>query len=209
MKNFNRPYFAKTVSEFWKRWHISLSTWFTDYLYITLGGNRVSIPRWYFNLFFVFIVSGLWHGANWTFIIWGGLNGLYLVIAIIKNKYIKTFTFSKPFQKLFNYTSIITTFSMISLSWIFFRANSVQEGARIVMNLFKKGALFFDGNVFYAFFGLSILIITEYFEEYYPSKSFLFKSKNKFIKMLSFATLIIIILTIGVFDGGQFIYFQF
>src|SRR5678815_1064118 len=73
MTNFNRPYFARSISEFWKRWHISLSTWFKDYLYISLGGNRVSVPRWYFNLFIVFLVSGLWHGANWTYIIWGCL----------------------------------------------------------------------------------------------------------------------------------------
>ena len=77
MTNFNRPYFARNISEFWKRWHISLSTWFKDYLYISLGGNRVSIPRWYFNLMLVFIISGLWHGANWTYIIWGAWNGFY------------------------------------------------------------------------------------------------------------------------------------
>jgi D-alanyl-lipoteichoic acid acyltransferase DltB (MBOAT superfamily) len=86
MLNFNRPYFSTSISEFWKRWHISLSSWFKDYLYISLGGNRVSIPRWYFNLMFVFIISGLWHGANWTFIIWGALNGFYLVFAIITEK---------------------------------------------------------------------------------------------------------------------------
>ena len=70
MTNFNRPYFARSISEFWKRWHISLSSWFRDYLYISLGGNRVKVPRMYFNLFFVFLISGLWHGADWTFIIW-------------------------------------------------------------------------------------------------------------------------------------------
>ncbi|MGZ5286161.1 MAG: MBOAT family O-acyltransferase, partial [Flavisolibacter sp.] len=86
MKNFDRPYQARSISEFWKRWHISLSTWFRDYLYISLGGNRVSIPRWYFNLFFVFLVSGFWHGANWTFVIWGALHGFYLVFAIISEK---------------------------------------------------------------------------------------------------------------------------
>jgi alginate O-acetyltransferase complex protein AlgI len=79
MINFARPYFAKSISEFWKRWHISLSTWFRDYLYISLGGNRVSSFRRYLNLFFTFLVSGLWHGANWTYVIWGGLNGFYLI----------------------------------------------------------------------------------------------------------------------------------
>ena len=73
MNNFNRPYYAKSVAEFWQRWHISLSRWFRDYLYIPLGGKRVSQARWYLNLFIVFLISGLWHGANWTFVIWGAL----------------------------------------------------------------------------------------------------------------------------------------
>jgi D-alanyl-lipoteichoic acid acyltransferase DltB (MBOAT superfamily) len=79
MKNFNQPYFSSGIKEFWGRWHISLSTWFRDYLYIPLGGNRVGKWRWYYNIFIVFLVSGLWHGANWTFIIWGGLHGFYQV----------------------------------------------------------------------------------------------------------------------------------
>ncbi len=90
MKNFNRPYFSKTISEFWKRWHISLSTWFRDYLYIPLGGNRKAKYRWYYNLFITFLISGLWHGANWTYIIWGSLHGSYLIIglsaSIIRNR---------------------------------------------------------------------------------------------------------------------------
>ncbi len=80
--NFKRPYFSKSISEFWRRWHISLSTWFRDYLYIPLGGNRVVKWRWYYNLFITFLVSGFWHGANWTFLVWGGLHGAYLIIAI-------------------------------------------------------------------------------------------------------------------------------
>ena len=83
MVNFDRPYFSKSIAEFWKRWHISLSTWFRDYLYISLGGNRVSTSRLYFNLFITFLISGLWHGANWTYVIWGALNGIYLIFAIV------------------------------------------------------------------------------------------------------------------------------
>src|SRR6185436_1518823 len=81
MTNFNRPYFSKSISEFWKRWHISLSTWFKDYVYISMGGNRVSKPKQYFNLFITFLISGFWHGANWTFVAWGALNGFYLIFA--------------------------------------------------------------------------------------------------------------------------------
>ena len=79
MLNFNRPYNSKSIPEFWRRWHISLSTWFRDYVYISLGGNRVSHIRFYFNLMFVFLLSGLWHGANWTFVAWGALHGFYMV----------------------------------------------------------------------------------------------------------------------------------
>src|SRR6266550_1833630 len=83
MRNFNRPYLSRSISEFWARWHISLSTWFRDYVYIPLGGNRVSTPRWYYNLFITFLLSGLWHGANWTFVIWGALNGFYLTSSLV------------------------------------------------------------------------------------------------------------------------------
>ena len=79
MKNFDRPYLSRSIAEFWRRWHISLSTWFRDYLYIPLGGNRVARPRWYANLFVTFLVSGLWHGARWTFVVWGALHGAYLI----------------------------------------------------------------------------------------------------------------------------------
>src|SRR5262249_18899478 len=83
MENFHHPYASASIAEFWKRWHISLSTWFRDYVYIPLGGNRVSIPRWYANLFITFLISGLWHGANWTFVVWGALNGAYLILSIM------------------------------------------------------------------------------------------------------------------------------
>lgn len=212
MTNFNRPYFAKSVSEFWKRWHISLSTWFNDYLYISLGGNRVSIPRWYFNLFFVFIVSGLWHGANWTFIIWGSLNGVYLIFALIKNK---VFSLTKNsnrnlyLSKFINVINIIITFILIAISWIFFRAKNIESAFVIIRNLFKRGQFFFDLNLIYSIIGLLILISVEYFGEYHKEKKLLFNSENSIIRNITYAFTVIIILAIGVFDGGQFIYFQF
>lgn len=146
MTNFNRPYFSRNISEFWKRWHISLSTWFRDYLYISLGGNRVTIPRWYFNLIIVFVLSGFWHGANWTYIIWGALNGFYLVFAIVTfglRKKITAFLGFDKLPKLNLFLQILITFLLSCFAWI------------------------------------------------------------------SYSFLIILILLIGVFDGGQFIYFQF
>src|SRR6185369_6184807 len=92
MKNFDRPYWARSIGEFWHRWHISLSTWFRDYLYIPLGGNRVSKWRWYTNLMVTFLVSGLWHGANWTFVAWGALHGTYLVTSIWTESVRRSFT---------------------------------------------------------------------------------------------------------------------
>ena len=83
MKNFDRPYTARSIGEFWRRWHISLSTWFRDYVYIPLGGNRTARPRWYVNLFVTFLVSGLWHGARWTFVVWGALHGAYLIAGLV------------------------------------------------------------------------------------------------------------------------------
>lgn len=215
MKNFNRPYLARSISEFWKRWHISLSTWFKDYLYISIGGNKVSIPRWYFNLFFVFIISGLWHGANWTYIIWGALNGFYLVFAIISEKIrtkINNYIRIKKIPLLYKLSQILLTFFLVCFSWIFFRANNVTDAFIII----KKMATF-NGPVFmknpsmliYSFLSMFLLLVVEFKKEYYKGDFSFFRNKNYIIRNLSYAALIIIILLFGVFDGGQFIYFQF
>jgi alginate O-acetyltransferase complex protein AlgI len=209
MTNFNRPYFAKNVSEFWKRWHISLSTWFTDYLYISLGGNRVSVPRWYFNLFFVFLVSGLWHGANWTFIIWGGLNGLYLVSGIILKKY-NHYHFENPIiRSSYNLFNILVTFILICISWVFFRANTATDAFQILLNFTRPGNFFFNPNVVYGCFGLLILFSAEYLREKRHINLLPFYSSNQIVRNLSYIITIVLILALGVFDGGQFIYFQF
>ncbi len=138
MKNFDHPYFARSIADFWRRWHISLSTWFRDYLYIPLGGNRVSMPRWAFNLFVTFLVSGLWHGANWTYIIWGVLHGSYFVFfsltepfwqrlsALIKLDTLPRFKFA---------LAMLTTFSLVTFAWIFFRAASLQDALYIARHL--------------------------------------------------------------------------
>ena len=203
MTNFRRPYFAVSIGEFWKRWHISLSTWFRDYLYIPLGGNRVSKPKWLANLFITFVISGLWHGANWTFIIWGALNGIYLIIEAlmpVKDKH-------KPVR-------ILITFVLINFSWIFFRANSVSEAFYIVKDIFiEPGKLFLgDGDditaPLYAILAISILLFVEFSMEYFNSISRFNKLKPS-IKMVGFSFIIFLILYLGVFDSSQFIYFQF
>ncbi len=138
MRNFDRPYYSKSISEFWKRWHISLSSWFRDYLYVPLGGNRVGKSRWYFNLFATFLVSGLWHGANWTFVIWGGLNGLYLIgevlTAGLKARSLAAFRLDES-SWWYKVPAAAWTFALTCLAWVFFRANSVGDAFHIVGHL--------------------------------------------------------------------------
>ncbi len=139
MKNFDRPYYSKSISEFWKRWHISLSTWFKDYLYISLGGNKVAPWRWQFNLAVTFIVSGLWHGANWTFIAWGAINAFYLLFAIwtkeARQKWAEAIGLTRVprFRKVLQ---VLSTFSLICFAWIFFRAAQLSDALYIVSHLF-------------------------------------------------------------------------
>lgn len=141
MENFDAPYFSRSVSEFWRRWHISLNTWFRDYLYIPLGGSRCSKWRQAINVMIVFLASGLWHGANWTFVIWGGLNGLYQVtgsfLRPIKEKahlMLKTKTNSFSYKTL----QTILTFVLVDIAWVFFRAESVGDAVEILGRIVSR-----------------------------------------------------------------------
>jgi D-alanyl-lipoteichoic acid acyltransferase DltB (MBOAT superfamily) len=140
MNNFNRPYFSKSVAEFWRRWHISLLTWFRDYIYISLGGNRVSVPRHYFNVLVVFLVSGLWHGANWTFIIWGALHAFYMIFSLATRKQRERIIEMIRLNKtpiILRTLRVFITFCLVCFTWIFFRANSVSDAIYIISNLFS------------------------------------------------------------------------
>lgn len=134
MQNFRQPYFSQSIREFWGRWHISLSTWFRDYLYIPLGGNRKGLWRNLLNLFIVFLVSGLWHGAGWTFIIWGALHGLAIVFLGLLRHYNINLLPSKNVVMVLMRVAI--TFVFVSFAWIFFRANSLADANYIVSHLF-------------------------------------------------------------------------
>lgn len=227
MENFKSPYFSKSIKEFWTRWHISLSTWFKDYLYIPLGGNRKGIIRTYFNLMITFLVSGIWHGANWTFILWGGLNGFYQIIGDLKNRFLKSINFNiknKYINRFFNIFRILITFSLICFSLIFFRANTVKDAFYIINNLFSD--IQNVNNIQYLYnisiqLGLNIfeilmataciiiLFIIEIFE--YKQRIYITLNKLPFIiRFIFYYIIIIIILSMGVFsNAGQFIYFQF
>ncbi len=137
MDNFNTPYLSKSVSEFWTRWHISLSTWFRDYLYFPLGGNRVKLPRWCFNIITVFLISGLWHGANWTFVVWGLLHGLILLVERFVSKVFKLE--NEPGWNLLNVLLILKTFIITSIVWVFFRAENFEKVTQIFRAIIKNG----------------------------------------------------------------------
>jgi D-alanyl-lipoteichoic acid acyltransferase DltB (MBOAT superfamily) len=131
MQNFDRPYHARSIGEFWRRWHISLSSWFKDYLYIPLGGSRVTIPRWYLNLFIVFLVSGLWHGANWTFIIWGALHGFYMVFSLVTKGARERLRGLLRLPEL-PWFQRFAAFTLVSFAWVFFRAKDASTALYMI-----------------------------------------------------------------------------
>lgn len=151
--NFSTPYFSKSISEFWRRWHISLSLWLRDYLYIPLGGNRKGKVRKYFNLLIVFLVSGLWHGAEWSFVLWGGINGIYQIIeGMVKSIglfKIKTFQ-NEIFNRIYNFCSILGTFFIVDFAWIFFRADNIGHAFMILRSIMTvhNGGILFDGSLY-------------------------------------------------------------
>lgn len=206
--NFIRPYFAKTVTDFWRRWHISLTTWFRDYIYFPLGGNRCSKARWALNTLIVFTISGLWHGAAYTFIIWGALHGVCMVIErLVYGEKIKQL--SDKFS-MSNIIRIIITFIIVNFAWIFFRINNLGD----VMQIFKKiftepGKPFLDTNtLLMGFVAMAIIFIYDLVKEKHLNMHLL-SSRFMVVRYLTAIMLIVYILAFGVLNGGSFIYFQF
>lgn len=206
MTNFKRPYLATSIRDFWSRWHISLSTWFRDYLYIPLGGNRVNIWRNMFNLFVVFLVSGLWHGANWTFIVWGALHGTYLMLEILVSKFL-------PQIQLPKFIRWAVNFVLVTLAWVYFRAASMHDAQIILSNILsaKPGSLYI-GNASFLIYGIAMilfLMIADWNTEKKQNKYSWIYHPHPIVRMMGYVSLIMLMLWIGVFNGGQFIYFQF
>ncbi len=206
MINFWRPYFATSIGDFWHRWHISLSTWFRDYFYIPLGGSRVKVSRWYLNLFLTFLVSGLWHGANWTFVIWGALHGIYIILENYFKLYVKK---DETISTLNRLIRVFIVFVLATFAWIFFRADHISHAFYVIQNLFDFSSFYIDySTFFYAIIGLSVLFIFDFVNENYPDFGLLDNRINLKIVFI-YLFLLTITLSIGVFNGGQFIYFQF
>ncbi|HSC54127.1 MAG TPA: MBOAT family O-acyltransferase [Phnomibacter sp.] len=217
MTNFKRPYFAASISQFWRRWHISLSTWFRDYLYIPLGGNRVSASRWYFNIMIVFLVSGLWHGPSWTFVAWGGIHGVLTILSLLFAKIIivertKNLLRSKSVSIAYNLGSVFVVFLLVTLAWIFFRSHSFSQASTILLKIVTdaNSPIFLKTGQFmaYSFLGIAILALKELKDELQLPIHCLSNS-NLAIRTTSAFFLIVLIVLTGVLDSSQFIYFQF
>ena len=222
MQNFNMPYLAKSVREFWQRWHISLSTWFRDYLYIPLGGNKVGKWRWYYNLFVTFLISGIWHGANWTYVIWGGLHGTYIIAEQLItfapnriNKVVETI----PVAIIVGLKRFLV-FLFVCFAWIFFRANSLHDAIVIINSILdidqynlKQLSLqlvpeskhtVYTIDILLSWWWIVFLIGTELVASKFP-----FQLNSRPVRWAVYIAGTIILLVLGVYDNNQFIYFQF
>ena len=215
MKNFDRPYAAKSISEFWKRWHISLSTWFRDYLYIPLGGNRVNTLRKYFNLFLVFMVSGLWHGASWNFVIWGALHGFYQIMGQLTKNF-QTKFFGLFGNKLSAILQNIMTIALVVFAWIFFRATKFSDAKYVITNIFASSshsfneiiALIGTQNLIVVLIGILILEFVHRMQNKQEMGRWV-ENRPKWQRWSIYYFFLFFIITYGYFGEVQFIYFQF
>ncbi len=207
MENFHYPYLSLNIKEFWRRWHISLSSWFTDYLYIPLGGNKVKKTRHLLNVVITFLVSGIWHGANWTFVIWGLLHGFYQVLWILIRRFVYAPQYNSWFSKCWG---IISCFTIVTFAWIFFRANNLKDAFLILEKIYsEQGPLFVDEMTFLSgSLGLFVLFFKDFKDNFNIQIHFM-HSKFLIVRYLSIIVLITYIVLFGAFSSGQFIYFQF
>ena len=226
MTNFNRPYMATSIGEFWQRWHISLSSWFRDYVYIPLGGNRVSKVKWYRNILIVFILSGIWHGANWTFVIWGLLHGAYLVV---ENKF---YGFFKQLKIASGWIAIVIkrlgVFILVTIAWVFFRAQNISQAFYILKNFFRDipgqiklvmtnehfsrlQLLYMNqpGNEFIIAVLFLVIMMSIHFLQKASSFDEWLTRKSGYARWSFYYALVLVFVCFGIFNRSAFIYFQF
>jgi alginate O-acetyltransferase complex protein AlgI len=236
MQNFDRPYYSHSISEFWRRWHISLSSWFRDYLYIPLGGSRAQPWRVSLNLLITFLISGLWHGANWTFVVWGGLHGCYQIVSYLtrtsRGHLVEVLRINQ-LSWLYRSIQILITFSLVSFAWIFFRANQLSDAIYISTHLFsgydmanlnliaeeirvnlgqsmQLKILFPDLTGFTILaIAITLIAITETIQLTLHRSFFDLSGRPAWLRWSVYYGLIMLILLFGVFAQSQFIYFQF
>lgn len=207
INNFQRPYLSTSITDFWRRWHISLSTWLKDYVYIPLGGSRCSKGRNYWNIFVTFLVSGIWHGANWTFIFWGILHGVFQVIEKMLG-WQKCTTSSK----LIRFSRILLTFVLVSIAWIFFRQPTISDAFGVIERILTEhGALFKSSNkdVVFSLLSIGIVVCADLMREFQTKKFYRLVQAPIIVRWCMYYALLLLILLSGVFDSSQFIYVSF
>ena len=207
-ENFRRPYFAVSVTDFWHRWHISLSTWLKDYVYIPMGGSRCSKMRNYWNIFVTFLVSGIWHGANWTFIVWGCMHGVCQIVEKMLG------------QQKCNYgwfgkgVKIVITFLLVNFAWIFFRMPTLADACGVIGRIFDPSlpmTVYIDliPNLPFTILGVGLLAMKDIRDEFMSGRFLLMNNKSKFVRWLTYIVLLVLIMITGVFGADQFIYANF
>ena len=207
-ENFRRPYFAVSVTEFWHRWHISLSTWLKDYVYIPLGGSRCSKIRNYWNIFVTFLVSGIWHGANWTFIVWGCMHGICQIVEKMLGQQKCNYRLPGRIVK------IIVTFTIVNFAWIFFRMPTLTDACGVIARIFDTTL---PMTVYMAplptppfiALGVVLLFMKDLRDEFFPDSLRLMDSNIRLVRWSTYVFLLIAILLFGVFSSDQFIYANF
>jgi alginate O-acetyltransferase complex protein AlgI len=221
MRNFDTPYYAASVTDFWRRWHISLSTWFRDYIYIPLGGNRVSKKRWCLNQLITMSISGIWHGANWTYVVWGLLNGVYLVIGRLTSdirKKIKEVTHYNKIPFFPTFIGTVFTFFIICMTWIFFRAKTFGDAFYIIHQVTAYAPDFSTisgafnniapARLIISFGAIILLLAVDFFCRGSDFKTAVGKLPAP-ARIVSYGLLLAIIVLFGAYDNKAFIYFQF
>ncbi len=221
LQNFSYPYFSRNLGEFWRRWHISLSSWFRDYVYFPLGGNRVGMGRKIFNVFVIFLVSGFWHGANWTYVFWGGVNAFFVLPSVLfksKNKYEDIVAINSRFPSLIELIQVISTFILVCLIFIIFRSPTISFGYdyfySLFSDLFNKSSIIQAYNFIYWNLGFQIPIYificfaVEWIGRRTKSPLSLLNNRKPIFNQLIYIFLVLLVLY---YSGkeNEFIYFQF
>lgn len=212
MTNFRSPYFSRDIAEFWRRWHISLTTWFRDYVYIPLGGSKVSRAKVVRNTMIVFLVSGFWHGANWTFIVWGALNAIYFLPLLLLGKNRSNtdgVAEGRMLPSVREVFQMATTFALVTVAWIFFRSETVYDAFNYISRIFTAPFFAHITYPYTEFFLLCVFIVLEWINRNNQFVAYLQERRPSFQMAFQCFILLLIVCFRYTGEGVEFIYFQF